>query len=245
MYHILKEIAVLKDCKHENIVNFEECFLFEGTISVVMEYCDGGTLRDLCSEVIISESEIAHFCRQILEGLEYLHLKLNRIHRDIKSDNVLLNLSGDIKIADLGLVEQVDDKSKKLSMVGTSYWMAPEIIAQQHYGMSVDIWALGCVGYELCTGEPPYHDYGSLKAMFYTSTKGAPQLPHNPKRQYSNLVTEFLDCCFQFNTQLRPSATKLLNHPFIVTTEPLNLKVLQNKLELVFIGSSLKMNGLL
>jgi len=130
-------------------------------------------------------------------------------------------------------------------MVGTSYWMAPEIIAQQHYGKSVDIWALGCVGFELCTGEPPYHEIGSLKAMFYTSTRGAPPLPIMPKRQYSPLVHDFLDCCFQFNTTIRPSASELLNHPLITTTEPHNLRVLQSKLELVFIGSSLKMNGLI
>jgi hypothetical protein len=243
-HHIIKEIEVMRDCKHENIVNFEECYLYEGTISVVMEYCDGGTLRDLCREVFLNEQEIAHFCRQILEGLEYLHLKLNRIHRDIKSDNILLNLNGDIRIADLGLVES-EDKTRRLSMVGTSYWMAPEIIAQQHYGMSVDIWALGCVCFELCTGEPPYHDLGSLKAMFFTSTRGAPILPHNPERQFTPVLHDFLDWCFQFNPQLRPLTTRLLTHPLINNTEPANLKVLQNKLELVFIGSSLKMNGLL
>jgi len=245
-YHIVKEIEAMRDCKHVHIVNFEECYLFKGTISVVMEYCDGGTLKDLCSEVYLNEYEISHFCRQILEGLQYLHLKRKKIHRDIKSDNILLNLNGDVRIADMGLIEQAEEKTRRFSMVGTSYWMAPEIIAQQHYGLSVDIWALGCVCFELCTGDPPYHDLGSLKAMFYTATRGAPQLPIMVDREvFSPLVHHFLDWCFQFNPQLRPMATELLKHPFLNQEKLLNLKSLQSKLELVFIGSSLRMNGLL
>jgi len=146
----------------------------------------------------------------------------------------------------MGLIEQAEEKTRRFSMVGTSYWMAPEIIAQQHYGMTVDIWALGCVCFELCTGEPPYHDMGSLKGMYYTATKGAPQLPPMVDREiFSKEVHYFLDWCFQFNPQLRPTSTELLKHPFLNQEKLLNMKALQSKLELVFIGSSLRMNGLL
>uniref|UniRef100_A0A6B2LBD3 Protein kinase domain-containing protein n=1 Tax=Arcella intermedia TaxID=1963864 RepID=A0A6B2LBD3_9EUKA len=244
--HIVREIQTMRDCKHKYIVNFEECYNFEGTITVVMEYCDGGTLKDLCNEVLLDETEVAHFCTQILLGLQYFHVKTKKVHRDIKAENILLNLNGDVRIADLGLIEQLEENGlKRISMVGTSYWMSPEMINIKPYDYKIDIWSLGCVCFELCCGSPPYHQLGSLAAMYNTATNGAPHLADTPEHKFSDEISDFLDNCFQTNPELRPNSTELLKHPFLSQRNNINMKSLQSKLELVFIGSSLRMNGLI
>ncbi|KAA6377708.1 MAG: putative Serine/threonine-protein kinase pakC [Streblomastix strix] len=179
-----------------------------------MDYMAGGSLTNFitCFEVI-GEQIIAYFCKQILQGLDYLHQN-HRIHRDIKSDNVLLGLHGEVKIADFGFCAQLtEEMQKRRSIVGTPYWMSPELIQGLEYDELTDIWSLGITALECADGEPPLMNLPALKALFYIATRPPPTTkePH----KWSSKFNDFLSRCLQHDIKKRWSAQKLLSHPFI------------------------------
>eukprot|EP01103_Thecamoeba_quadrilineata_P005776 TRINITY_DN15533_c0_g1_i1.p1 TRINITY_DN15533_c0_g1~~TRINITY_DN15533_c0_g1_i1.p1 ORF type:complete len:547 (+),score=87.61 TRINITY_DN15533_c0_g1_i1:33-1673(+) len=234
---ILNEIMMMKSCQHENIVNYVHSYLFCNKVWIVMEYCDGGTLFQLLSQMKLCEGQMALICRQILMGLQYLH-NLNRVHRDIKSENILFNVNGLVKLADLGLCANLAEEGKTQSLAGSRYWMAPEMIKRHPYDVKVDIWSFGAVCIEMCDGTPPYYKHRSTKALFLTATRGAPQIKH--PENYSESLHLFLRHCLQMEPHLRPNAADLLNHPFLLRV--CSTKKLQESIRLVFLGNSLQYN---
>ncbi|NWT62417.1 PAK3 kinase, partial [Erythrocercus mccallii] len=124
-------------------------YLVDDQLWLVMEYMDGGTLRDVISVTHMSEGEIAAVSRECLQGLDFLHSNLT-IHRDVKSCNILLRRDGSVKLADFGLSAQlIHQQNQRTSMAGTSWWMAPEVVMRKPYGPKVDIWSFGIVGIEM------------------------------------------------------------------------------------------------
>ncbi|XP_059334373.1 serine/threonine-protein kinase PAK 3-like [Ammospiza nelsoni] len=117
---------------------------------------DGGVLSDIVSQTCLSEDEMAAISRECLQGLDFLHSN-DVIHRDVKSDNILLRTDGSVKLADFGLATQLTpEQSRRCSVTGTPWWMAPEVVTGQPYGPKVDIWSFGIVGIEMIEQEPPY-----------------------------------------------------------------------------------------
>ncbi|KAJ3319669.1 Protein kinase [Boothiomyces sp. JEL0866] len=210
---LVTEISVMKGSNHPNIVNFLNAFLVRDDLWVVMELMEGGKLTDIIEIISLSEAEIATVCNETVKGLKYLHDR-NLIHRDIKSDNILLSKRGYIKITDFGFCCKLSlEKSKRATMIGTPYWMAPEVVKQKEYGVKVDIWSLGIMVIEMLEAEPPYLEEEALKALYLIATNGTPKLK-NPD-SVSHKLKSFLMACLEVDEDKRATSQELLDHPFL------------------------------
>ncbi|KAL7714622.1 Protein kinase [Entamoeba marina] len=200
---------------HSNIVKFFGCYELDNCLYIAMEYMDKNNLTTLLEafpEFALSERHIAYVVRETADALQYIH-SLHRIHRDIKSDNVLLNHRGEIKLADFGISAQLTKKkTKRNTVVGTPYWMAPEVIKGKNYDTKIDVWSLGIMCREMMEGVPPYIDQPPLKALFQISTKGIPPVSYG---DYTNELLTFVDKCLTVDPDQRPSCQELQKDEFV------------------------------
>lgn len=210
---IQNEVDVQYQLHHKNIVQIYRVVENQDWLYICMEYVDGGPLTDIVTICSMTEGQIAFIVREVLSALELIHFS-QKIHRDIKSDNILVGLDGCVKLADFGYTAQLSNKSEKRKTVcGTPYWMAPELIQGSEYGTEVDIWSLGIMCIEMAEGAPPYLDEQPMRALYLIVVNGVKGL--SDRDSWSNEFNSFVDQCLQVDPKQRPSATQLLKHPFL------------------------------
>ncbi|KAI8827733.1 kinase-like domain-containing protein [Chytriomyces cf. hyalinus JEL632] len=211
---IVNEIMVMKECgSHPNIVTYLDAYLVHNYLWVVLEYMEGGSLTDVIQDATLFEPLIARITFETLKGLSFLHSK-NIIHRDIKSDNILISRHGSVKLADFGFSAQLlSEKEKRTSIIGTPYWMAPEVVKQQKYNHKIDSWSVGIVVIECIEGEPPYLRMDALKALSVIASVGTPSL--KKPETHSSALRSFLGHALEANAEKRASCTRLTQHCFM------------------------------
>jgi len=216
------EIDILSRCDSPYIVGYFECFIRPptdkpGEMWIVMEYCEGGSMTDLLEAsagFVLPEDCIRAVCASIVLGLEYLHGVANVCHRDIKGGNVLLTDDGHVKLADFGVsAELTNTLNKRKTVVGSPYWMAPEVIRESHYDGRADVWSLGITVIELAEGAPPHANLHPLRAIFVIPTKPAPTLADPDV--WSPEMLDFVRCCCQKDPSQRHDSALLSSHPFV------------------------------
>ncbi|GIL49282.1 hypothetical protein Vafri_5411 [Volvox africanus] len=215
---VMGEIDLLKTLNHKNIVKYIGSFKSRTHLYIILEYMENGSLASVIKPNkfgTFSESLAAVYIAQVLQGLQYLH-EQGVVHRDIKGANILTTKDGLVKLADFGVAAklgELDERKDDLaaSVVGTPYWMAPEVIEMTQVTSSSDIWSVGCLIIELLTGYPPYFDLVPMSAMFRIVQDPQPPLPEN----ISPLLRDFLSRCFLKDAKLRPDAGTLLQHEWL------------------------------
>jgi len=215
LHEIIKEISIMQQCDSPYVVRYYGSYFKQYDLWICMEYCGAGSVSDIMRlrKKTLTEDEIATVLSDTLKGLVYLHLR-RKIHRDIKAANILLNTEGYAKLADFGVAGQLTDTmAKRNTVIGTPFWMAPEVIEEIGYDCVADIWSLGITALEMAEGKPPYGDIHPMRAIFMI-----PQKPPPSFREPDRWSTEFIDFvskCLVKEPDDRATATELLEHEFI------------------------------
>ncbi|KAG8678900.1 G2-specific serine/threonine protein kinase, partial [Ceratobasidium sp. 394] len=228
---IVAEVNILKDLKHDNIVRYHDRYVDRenGILYILMEFCGGGDLSGAIKQMRrqnkhIAEDTVWSYFAQILLALHHCHFPNSKgsgdaaqpsrptqqiLHRDLKPENVFLDAEGYVKLGDFGLAKQISYATFTQTYVGTPYYMSPELINEKQYDTKSDIWSLGCLIYELCAQNPPFHEAKTHQELALSIRQGRiPPLP----RGYSSALSNVIKSMLNVNPAMRPSAQQLLQH---------------------------------
>jgi mitogen-activated protein kinase kinase kinase 3 len=248
-----RELTILRRLPaHPNVVKYLTARHRASRVFIFMEYCDGGSLRELyLRQGGLSLAEGRRYTGSMLSGLHHLHS--NRIaHRDIKCENVFLTKNGDAKLGDFGASIVLED-SLRSSFIGSIHWMAPEVVRREGHTWRADIWSLGCAVMEMFSATHPFPQCPSVKTVvaFLSSSDPVvvdathPRLffrtltpPATKNQQLAGEVSripclahEFILACLRRTPSARPDASTLLDHPFLRSAgdvTPVNLSFQSN-----------------
>ncbi|CAO2839374.1 unnamed protein product [Amaranthus hypochondriacus] len=218
---IVQELKINQSSQCPHVVICYHSYYHNGAFSLVLEYMDRGSLGDIIKQIkTILEPYLAVVCKQVLQGLVYLHNERRVIHRDIKPSNLLVNHKGEVKITDFGVSAVVaSSMGQRDTFVGTYNYMSPERISGSSYDYSCDIWSLGMVMLECAIGRFPYiqsEDEVGAPSYFelLAAIVGNPA-PCAPSDQFSPEFCSFISACIQKDPKDRWTSSDLLKHPFI------------------------------
>ncbi|WFD18550.1 non-specific serine/threonine protein kinase [Malassezia caprae] len=224
--HIVSEVNILRTLQHDHVVRYEERYVDteNGILYIVMELCEGGDLGSVIkrcrkSKTHLPEETVWGFFAQMVSALEACHYRSAPgsapgvrptvqaiLHRDLKPENVFLDADQNVKLGDFGLSKQIASQAFANTYVGTPYYMSPELATGQPYDTKSDVWALGCIVYELCALSPPF-DASNQAELTHKIKQGlVPALP----RQYSRDLQEAVHIMLQLDHRRRPTARQLL-----------------------------------
>ncbi|XP_019240923.1 PREDICTED: mitogen-activated protein kinase kinase kinase YODA-like isoform X2 [Nicotiana attenuata] len=213
-----QEISLLSRLRHPNIVQYYGSEAVDDKLYIYLEYVSGGSIYKILQEYgQLGELAIRSYTKQILSGLAFLHAK-KTVHRDIKGANILVDPNGRVKLADFGMAKHITGQYCPLSFKGSPYWMAPEVIKNSSgCNLAVDIWSLGCTILEMATTKPPWSQYEGIG-----NSKELPAMPYHLSGEGKDFVWQ----CLQRNPFHRPTASQLLEHPFVRSTVPVERPIL-------------------
>lgn len=197
-----QEIDTMQHLDHDNIVQYLGCERKEASISIFLEYISGGSVGScLRKHGKFEEDVVSSLTRQTLSGLAYLHRE-GILHRDLKADNILLDLDGTCKISDFGISKKTDNiygNDKSNNMQGSVFWMAPEVIRSEGEGYSakVDIWSLGCVVLEMFAGRRPWAREEAVGAIYKIANGETPPISQEIREAITPVAYAFMLDCFE------------------------------------------------
>ncbi|XP_070594750.1 serine/threonine-protein kinase Nek4 isoform X4 [Erythrolamprus reginae] len=210
-----QEAQLLSQLKHPNIVTYRESWEGDdGLLYIVMGFCEGGDLYHKLKEQkgqLLPESQVVEWLVQIAMALQYLHEK-HILHRDLKTQNVFLTRSNIIKVGDLGIARVLDNQHDMArTLIGTPYYMSPELFSNRPYNYKSDVWALGCCAYEMATLKHAFNAK-DMNSLVYRIIEG--KLPPMPK-DYSIELKELIRTMLSKKPEERPSVRSILRQPYI------------------------------
>jgi len=214
-----KKFAMVKECLSHYIVKLHCSYLRKGELWLVMEYCDGGSIKDIMYSVksTLNENQISVICRHALRGLNYMH-KNKMIHCGVRARNILACSQGKVKLAGMGVWMRLPaSHAQRIVKSNNSYWMSPEQIREDAYTKKSDIWSLGVAAIEMAEGEPPYRNINPISAMSIIQSKPASGL--TDPDLWSPEFNSFVTMCLQKDPKHRPTTSELLAHPFVLKSK--------------------------
>ncbi|KAL1922138.1 uncharacterized protein VTP21DRAFT_10780 [Calcarisporiella thermophila] len=209
---LMKEVELLKTLSHPSVVKYEGFIKTEGHLNIILEFVESGSLLDVLKSFgTFPEKLAASYTAKILDGLIYLHDR-QVVHCDLKAANLLTTKNGNVKLTDFGVSLNLKLRPADSDVVvGTPYWIAPEVIQLMGASTKSDVWSLGCTVVELITGQPPYADMIPLTALFHIVEDAHPPMPDGISKELEG----FLLLCFRKDPEQRATARELLEHPWI------------------------------
>lgn len=209
--HEVGLLAHLSATRSSNVTRYFGTVLDGSRLWLVMDLCSGGSVRTLLQAGSLDDRTLGVLFREIAIGVRAIHNE-GIIHRDLKAANVLITMSGQVRLCDFGVAAPTN-RTKRNTVVGTPYWMAPEVITEgQSYTNKADIWSLGITFYELVTGNPPYAEHEAMRALLLITSSRPPRL-EGPK--YAPALKDLVALCLDEDPRARPSADDVLKHKFI------------------------------
>ena len=223
--NLRQEIGILRDLHHENIILMFDAFETEREFCVVTEYGQGELFDILQDDQRLPEITVQQIAKQLVKALHYLHS--NRIiHRDMKPQNVLIGSNGRIKLCDFGFARAMSANTIVLTSIkGTPLYMSPELVKEQPYDASSDLWSLGVILFELYVGQPPFYT-NSIYSLINHIVKDPVKYPSDISKEFKS----FLQGLLQKNPSKRLNWPHLLDHPFVRETEVDREKLRKEKL---------------
>lgn len=209
-----QEIEILKDLRHENIIQMLDTFETAAEFCVVMEFAQGELFEILEDDKCLPERQVRLVAKQLVRALHYLHT--NRIiHRDMKPQNILIGSGGQVKLCDFGFARAMSCSTLMVTSIkGTPLYMAPEVVQEKPYNHTVDLWSLGVILYELYVGQPPFYT-NSIYKLINHIVKDPIQFPEGMSRDF----TSFLKGLLKKKPKDRLDWDQLLDHPFVRESE--------------------------